>query len=72
MKMTVQFIVSLIVIVCLVAAGSSYLLMRQERANQKNRIGETVLSTGRKFRGVDGASLGERRDKRFKKNRQSV
>lgn len=34
MKMTLQFIVSLIVVVCLVAAGSSYLLMRQERANQ--------------------------------------
>lgn len=38
MKMTVQFIVSLIVVVCLVAAGSSYLLMRQERVNQTTEL----------------------------------
>jgi trehalose-6-phosphate synthase len=36
--MTLQFIVSLVVVVCLAAAGSSYLLMRQERANQTTEL----------------------------------
>lgn len=38
MKMTLQFILSLIVVVCLVAAGSSYLLVRQERQRQTEEL----------------------------------
>lgn len=38
MKMTLQFILSMIVVVCLVAAGSSYLLVRQERQRQTEEL----------------------------------
>lgn len=38
MKMTVQFIVSMVLAVGLVAAGSAYLLMRQERRSQTEEL----------------------------------
>lgn len=38
MKMTVQFIVSMVLAVGLVAAGSAYLLMRQERVSQTEEL----------------------------------
>ncbi|MBL0349469.1 MAG: trehalose-6-phosphate synthase [Elusimicrobia bacterium] len=38
MKMTVQFIISMLVSVFLVAAGSAYLLMRQERSRQTEEL----------------------------------
>ncbi|HMX43856.1 MAG TPA: hypothetical protein PKB12_09090 [Elusimicrobiota bacterium] len=38
MKMTAQFIISMVLAVGLVAAGSAYLLMRQERSNQTDEL----------------------------------
>jgi hypothetical protein len=38
MKMTAQFIISMVLAVGLVAAGSAYLLMRQEQSNQTDEL----------------------------------